>query len=120
MERFIEQLERFFDRAGERLARLSLDWKEHTNRRTILTSVFAGVLFTTLYIGVLDPPANFPINVLINVPQGASLSETTHTFKERGVVRSGSALKIVMTITGHQGDVHAGDYLFKEAKSLFA
>lgn len=120
MNSFRQLLEHLFDEGSRRLTELSDHWKRHTNRRTILTSIFAGVLMTTLYIAVIEPPINFPINTLINVPEGATLSETAESFQGLAVIRSALALKFVMTLSGHQRDVHAGDYLFKEPEHLFS
>jgi len=120
MDSLRQSLERFFEEGSERLARLSQDWREHTNRRTILAAIFAGTLATTLYIAAIEPPDNFPVGTLVSVPSGASLNETAGSLEDLRVVRSGFMLKVVMIFTGHQGDVHAGDYLFKEPKHLFA
>lgn len=120
MESFQEKLERLFDRGSDKLTELSEHWREHANRRTILTAIFAGVLTTVLYISVIEPPDNFPVGKLITIPEGASLSETATSFEEQGVIRSGVGLKILMAMTARDRDVHAGDYLFREPKSLFA
>lgn len=120
MTSFQESLEQFFDRGSQRLAELSEHWKRHTNRRTVLLVIFAGVLATTLYITAIDPPANFPLGTLVTVPEGATLSETAESFEHTGVVRSALALEILMRLTGQEHDVHAGDYLFKEPKNVFA
>lgn len=115
-----QSLEEFFDVAWERLSRLSEYWRTHSNRRTILTSLFAGALAVVFYVSAVEPPDSFPLNTLVNVPEGSTLSETADAFKEHGIVRSALALTIVMTVTGHERDVHAGDYLFKEPKNLFS
>lgn len=120
MEFSKRSLEEFFDRVWSELARLSEYWRTHTNRRTILTSIFAGVLAVVFYVSAVEPPNAFPLNTLITIPEGTTLSETAEIFQELRVVRSGTALKIIMTLTGHQRDVHAGDYLFKEPQSVFS
>lgn len=112
-------LEELFDRGSGKLAEWSAYWRTHSNRRTILTSIFVGALAIALYVSAIDAPDNFPLNTLVNVPEGATLSETAQSFEELGVVRSGTMLKIIMTMTGHQRDVHAGDYLFKQPRSVF-
>ncbi|MBI2612664.1 endolytic transglycosylase MltG [Candidatus Kaiserbacteria bacterium] len=119
MQNFRQDLEHFFDRGSERLAELSERWRLHTNRRTMLALVFGGTTLVTLYIGVVQPPDKFPIDTLVTIPQGATLSETAASFDTGEVVRSGLALKILLTLAGRQDEVHAGDYLFKEPKNLF-
>lgn len=120
MQSFQQSLEQLFDSGSRRLAELSEHWRRHTNRRTILAITFAGVLATTLYVAAIEPPENFPLNTLVSVPSGTSLSDTADSFKALSVVRSAMALKIIMTITGRERDVHAGDYLFKEPENLFS
>lgn len=120
MSKLQQYLEHLFDRGSQKLAELSEHWKQHTNRRTILISIFAGALATVLYLTAIEPPENFPLGTLIAVPEGASLSETAESFEALGVVRSALALRIIMTLSGHERDVHAGDYLFKEPKTVFS
>lgn len=114
-----KKLEHLFDRGSEKLTELSEHWRRNTNRRTILTSIFAGVLATVLYVSVIEPPNNFPLNTLVTVPEGATLSQAAESFETLGVVRSALAFKVLMVISGHGRDIHAGDYLFREPKSLF-
>ena len=119
MNSFHQSLERLFETGSERLAELARHWQEHANRRTILVLVFAGTTAAILYVSVIQPPEDFPLNALVTIPPGAPLSETAAAFEAAGVVRSGFALKALMTLMGEEGNVHAGDYLFKEPKDLF-
>ncbi|MBI4087765.1 endolytic transglycosylase MltG [Candidatus Kaiserbacteria bacterium] len=119
MESFKQSLEHFFDRGSAWLAEISERWRLHANRRTMLALIFGGTTLVTLYIGVVQPPEEFPIDTLVEIPQGASLTETANSFEKEGVVRSSLALKILLTLAGRQDEVHAGDYLFKEPKNMF-
>lgn len=119
MSSFKESLEHFFDRGSERLTEISERWRLHTNRRTLLALIFGGTTLVTSYIGIVQPPEEFPIDVLITIPQGATLSETADSFENQGVIRSSLSLKVLITLAGRQDEVHAGDYLFKEPKNLF-
>lgn len=98
---------------------ISERWRLHTNRRTMLALIFGGTTLITLYIGVVQPPESFPIDTLVTIPQGATLSETANSFQNQGLIRSSLSLKILLTLAGRQDEVHAGDYLFKEPKNLF-
>lgn len=113
-------LERAFD-AYERLSlRLSLRWREHANRRTIVALALAGGLTTWLYLSVVRPPDNFPLNTLITVEEGSSLTDAAATLEKSAVVRSGTALRYLIALLGREKDVHAGDYLFKEPRDFFS
>ena len=117
MRKFLVDL---FDTAHGRLMKLAEAWQRHTNRRTILTAVFLGTTMATLYISVMRPPDGFPINELVTIPEGAPLSEAAAVLEEAHIVRSGLVLKLLIILTGQEGNVHAGDYLFREPKDVFA
>ena len=120
MESFLRWLERVFARGGEIEGSLSEHWRRHTNRRTIIIALVAGACAAYLYINIIQPPDTFPTGTLVSIPEGASLSEASISLEELGVVRSGFALKVLVTLSGNSRDVHAGDYLFKEPASLFS
>lgn len=118
MHDFRQSLEDFFDRGSEWLLHVSERWRVHANRRTTLAIIFGGTTLLTLYIGVLQPPDEFPIDSLISIPEGTTLSKTADSFAADNVVRSPLALKILLVLTGKQDEIHAGDYLFKEPKNM--
>jgi UPF0755 protein len=99
---------------------LSEHWRHHTNRRTIIILLVAAVLFLYAWLGILRAPENFPINELVSVPQGETLTEVADTLKDNGVVRSAWAFRVLMTVLGHARTAQAGDYLFKEPRDLLS
>lgn len=119
MEPLRKSLEQYFEMGSHLLAEMAGQWQRHTNRRTVLTLIFAGVITTTAYITVIQAPDDFPVAALVTIPTGASLSEASRSFEELGVVRSAFFLKLIMRISGHQRDVHAGDYLFRQPEDIF-
>ena len=112
-------LERLFDAYGRVSENLSLRWREHANRRTILILVLAGSFITVLYLYVIRPPDNFPLNTLVTIEGGTTLADAGVSLEQNGVVRSGAAWRWLVVLTGHERDIHAGDYLFKEPRDLF-
>ena len=68
MDRFVDIVKKFFDASDGLQAKLSLRWREHANRRTLIAIVAIGFLATLLYLTVIRPPASFPINQLVTVP----------------------------------------------------
>ncbi|MDO8561571.1 MAG: endolytic transglycosylase MltG [bacterium] len=117
LKKLIERALGAYERVMERL---SLRSNEHANRRTILIFAVFGSLALYLYMGYVRPPDNFPINELVTVEEGASLGDAGTTLEKDSVVRSALALKIMVTLMGHEYDVHAGDYLFKEPRNLIS
>jgi len=117
IEKLLERAFAAYERFSERL---SLRWREHANRRTIVILVLVGSLMTVLYLYVIRPPDNFPLNTLVTIEGGATVADAGMSLEESSVVRSGPALRWLIVLLGHEGDVHAGDYLFKEPRDLFS
>ncbi len=101
-------------------AHFSKRWREHTNRRTIFTVSTLGTLALLAWLFVIQPPRDFPIDQLVSVPQGETLSRIGEILEESNVVRSKHAFQIIMTILGRARIAQAGDYIFKEPKDLLS
>lgn len=115
--KFLERVLAAYDRIIENL---SVHSRQHANRRTLIILICAGFLSTYLYLAEIRPPDNFPINELIAISEGASLSDAGTTLEKNAVVRSARALRILVALMGRERDIRAGDYLFKEPKDLFS
>lgn len=96
------------------------NWREKANRRSVLIIIAIGSIALLSHVFLLAPPAQFPIGSLIAVPEGASAKEAGALLQQQGVVRNGTAFSIAVTILGADKGVRAGDYIFKEPRSLFA
>jgi UPF0755 protein len=114
-----QELEKAFDRGRRLIDELGTRWDKHANRRTLIVVVLLGVLIGYLYLFDMQPPDNFPLDVLVSVPSGESLSAVATTLQQSNVVRSPLLFRILVTLMGHQTSVHAGDYLFKEPLNVF-
>lgn len=99
---------------------LSSQWELHTNRRTILIFLFGTTTLLYTYITYIEPPENFPVGTLVTIKDAATLSEVAEEFERDGVVRSGTALEIMVRMMGRDREIHAGDYLFNQPKDLFS
>lgn len=118
MGSFEQLLEKFFNWSDRLQQKLSDDWREHTNRRTLAIIVLFGAIAILVYGFVIEPPDDFPTDQLVSIPQGASLDSIAHTLYEDGVIRSPLAFKIAVTLLGHQSSVIAGDYEFKQPEDI--
>jgi UPF0755 protein len=112
-------LEAFFKWTDKLQQRLSDDWREHANRRTLVVMVVIGVLIALVYLFVIQPPVHFPTDQLVTVPQGASLDAISQTLYEDGVIRSPFVFRMIVTLLGKERGVYAGDYEFKQPESIF-
>ncbi len=113
-------IEKIFDGGHLLLKRLSARWDLHANRRTIIILVLAGSVTAFTYINLIQPPDSFPVDALIAVPAGQSLTEVSEILQQGGVVRSAFALRMLVKVMGDERNVHAGDYLFKEPRDVFS
>jgi UPF0755 protein len=120
MPAYEKALERIALQASRLQERLSEEWREGANRRTIAILIFAGLAALFLYTRIIAPPSTFPLNELVEVPEGHGLAEASIKLKEQNVVQSQIALRILVTLLGREGSVRAGDYLFKEPQDLFS
>ncbi len=115
-----QKLEELFDKGHGLIERLGERWDLHANRRTVIILIIIGALATFSYVEVIQPPDAFPLNQLVEVPQGQSLAEVAQTLKDGQVVRSAFALRAIVKLLGNERNVHAGDYLFKEPLDIFS
>lgn len=100
--------------------RLTEHWQQGANRRTIIIIVIAGAVSLYSYGAFIEPPGSFPVGKLVSIPDGATLQESAELLEEQHVIRSAAAFRVLVSLTGHEHDVHAGDYMFKEPRHLLA
>ena len=117
LEKFLEVLARDLE---ETRARWSARWREHTNRRTLIVLLAVVLVGSALYWNIFSPPNNFPEGQLVTIDEGVSLQIVAQSFQQQGVVRSALALRMLVIASGGDRKVHAGDYLFKEPKSMLS
>lgn len=111
---------RMFEVMRTRISAGALNWKEHANHRSLLLIVIVGCFVLVTYEAFVAPPSEFPLGKLVSVPEGTTAREIGTLLAAQGVVRSDVALSIAVTVLGADRGVRAGDYLFKEPKTLFA
>lgn len=120
MQEFTKRLQRFFAVCDALQTRMSEKWRTHTNRRTTIALAITGVALMVSYAGIVQAPRGFPTGQLVSVSQGASLSSVAADLKAAGVIRSELVFRVLVVALGAERSVHAGDYLFKEPKDIFA
>ncbi len=89
-------------------------WQKHVNRRTALVIIFVLILGTSAYMFLLRPPNNFPVNTLITIEKGHTLTDIAEKLENDGVIRNAKAMSILSKLYGVDKELHYGDYLFKE------
>lgn len=119
MEEPEQKMEEIFDKGHSILQKLSGRWDAHSNRRTVIILLLMAAIATFTYVYVIQPPDSFPVDTLISVPKGQSLSEVADNLQNTGVVSSSLALRSVVKLMGGERAIHAGDYIFKQPSDLF-
>ena len=120
MDHFIRALERIFEVLAVAQRSLSVRWREHTNRRSVVILLAVGSLLLYGWLAILRPPADFPIGGLVSIPQGKSLTDIGEILREESVIRSSLFFRTLMTLSGRERTAQAGDYIFKEPKDLLS
>lgn len=120
MDRFSSTFERWYEYVHERSSELLQHWRVHTNRRTIFFALITGALAAYLYLYMIRPPESFPAGELVTIDEGASVQLIAETLEANGVIRSPLMFRLTVKLLGKDRQLHAGDYLFKEPKDVFA
>lgn len=90
-----------------------------TYKEKILLIVFSGVVFFGCVVSVWwTAPTDFPINTIIEIPEGATLSQTAEFLSEKSIVSSVFWFKAEMFLLYGHGGVKAGNYVFDKPKTL--
>ena len=76
------------------------------------------LLIGGIYYGIEQPPAFFPLETIITIPDGATVSEVARILKEEQVIRSSLAFIILTRLTPGPDTVLAGDYIFSTPLTL--
>lgn len=114
MMKFEHLVESVFFFLGAVRDHLSDEWRRGANQRTIMIALLFGFIALYIYTQHIEPPADFPLQQLIAIPEGSHLPEISDALQSAHVVRSSTALRIVVTALGGATSVKAGDYIFKE------
>lgn len=100
--------------------RLALEWREHSNRRSMLIILFGGGAALLMYMYVIAPPQDFPTGKLVSVTEGATAADVARQLEEQGVVQQSESFRVAVILLGRDRGVRAGDYLFKEPKDVIS
>jgi len=71
-----------------------------------------------LYYGIEQPPAFFPLEEVISIPEGSTITDAARILKRAQVVRSVHAFRLAVVMDGDGGKVLAGDYYFTKPLTL--
>lgn len=81
----------------------------------LLICLIGVALYAYLFIVLNKPPANFPVNVPVSIPEGTSAKEATAIFAKAGLVRSELTLYLSLMLWHDPSDIKASTYVFTNA-----
>ncbi|MDP9249257.1 MAG: endolytic transglycosylase MltG, partial [bacterium] len=82
--------------------------------------IFGGVLFLGLLnFFLMSPPGRFPVNGVVTIEQGDSVSKVSEILKTRQIIRSEAAFKFFVIITGGEKRIRPGSYTFDKPLPVF-
>ena len=92
-------------------------WFSKKYRQKVLLGIILLVSLSYVFWGM--PPLNFPVGIIIEVKEGASLNEIAKDLDNRNIIKSQIIFKALIALKSGQGGAMAGDYLFSEKKDIF-
>ena len=79
-------------------------------------SIIIIILFVSLYFSAL-PPKDFPLNKIVTIEKGMSLSEISSLLEDEHLIKSKTTFKVCAVLSGIGKGTMAGDYLFQKPVS---
>lgn len=89
-------------------------------------AVWFGGVFLAILLGYLSiliqslPPSGFPVNQIIEIPEGSTLSEIALFLEEGNLIRSAFIFNSYIRLSGKADELKAGEYRFEHAEGTFA
>src|SRR3989344_2038767 len=115
-----KRLERIIAVANRVDEKVSVNWREQANRRSVLILIAFGSIALISYVFLIAPPQSFPVGNLVGGPEGATAVEVGEMLQAQHVVQEAEAFRVAIILLGRDRGVRAGDYLFKEPRDLFS
>lgn len=85
-----------------------------------LDSFAIAVLLVGGYIFAFAPSPDFPLNSIVSIVRGASVSEISEQLADANVIKHPIVLNLILRIYGAGESVKSGAYLFKSPENIFA
>lgn len=85
--------------------------------RAGLVFLIAAVLLGLYVIQESRAPRNFPVNIIVTIPSGSTVSEAGDILAQKGIVRSSFMYKVYAVLIHDGAGIQAGQYLFDAPQS---
>jgi UPF0755 protein len=91
-----------------------------TRRQWGVRIVALGVVLFVLYKAFFAPPIDFPVNKLIHIPKGSSVSAIADKLVEQNIIHDAFLFKALVFLNGGSSSIKAGTYVFSGRKNAFS
>lgn len=82
----------------------------------IILTIFSCLVLFIIF--AIFPPRDFPLNSFIHVDRGKSVSVIGEELKEKKLIRSVTAFKVFVRLSGGEKRMQVGTYFFKQSTSV--
>jgi len=90
------------------------------NQKIIITLI-AVFSFAFMFVWpVFSSPSNFPVNALVKIEDGLTLSQIGERLEENGVIGSNTIFVLLARMMGKESNIKFGDYFFEKPISIFS
>jgi len=99
------------------------DWRSFwREKQEPLLKIITGSVFVFFFIFVifLSPPKDFPLNHVVHIEEGLSLSSIIEILETENIIKYPSVFKFLAYVTFNQRDLIAGDYFFNEKQNIIS
>jgi UPF0755 protein len=86
-------------------------------RRKKLAGLLSLAVFLVIFLAAAWPPAAFPVERVVTIPEGVSVLTASRELDERGALRSPLLFRLLVKMFGPRRGVIAGDYWFERPLS---
>jgi len=122
LKKYIDKIHPFLSKGREVLLSclkkiMRKQQKKQNKKSDILILFFLFLVFIFLYLA--SSPQTFPAGLIVNIEEGANLTEISQSLMEKSVIKSPLLLDLSIRFFAEDTSVVAGDYLFSKPISVF-
>lgn len=103
----------------QKLLKSFLDYSLENPKKVLVRLGVFYLIIAMPYGLFIQPPKEFPLESIVNISEGSTLSQTARHLKDENIIKSPFFFKALTLITLNQKNIFAGDYYFYKERNLF-
>lgn len=89
-------------------------------RKAVLIAIALFVILISFYAAIFRAPSDFPINEIITIKEGDTLSDVADKLKEQNVIRSPLWFESIVIMLNSEKGALSGDYFLGRKENIFS